>query len=916
VETRIHQAAYGYDRGHRLLASSVKLTTRDAELLARLSDLSGALLPNLSVAPYLSFFPTESYYAICRTWLDEDAPRSGCVITHILLLAKDLWAALPRPQDLSHLLIKPSRAALDSFQKPITFHPQPTGILPSQSVDGRALSDFVVKLFSEGRQPLVWFDCEEPENIAWALCNFGWPTLRRVLSICTFCLQPRTLADQPFSLMFAPSAARPRFNTLPKGCFVDRTSTSASTQSRDTWVPLVVDYLAGKTAAHPLTSATEAVGNVIEPDPALVRNLFLLQDLVTRLAHSSTAGVALLDVLDSLGSETKKSSEFKAQVILKTIEYALAGDPAEALQALLLLNERLSRQTAEPSEPALAMLRQAVARLTANAPESAITVLGSRPSIDFASGHSAFVDGCFDGLEQLSTVQPVRSASLLFLEDYPDIGSSAVVSRPQLALAFLEASHLAGRPGGNLLAVWISNSASSDERERLREVLIAGIHQDEDRALVDELLRDISETDVPSALERLFVSTGGFESLRLRDTISQRLASTFPLQVQSWAHTTALFSTGSADLVAATYPGDSSGLAEITSQWSAGTQKSGLVVASFVERVLASNRNNWFSEYCKQDCAFVDALLTAAPNNRDGLRKAIERLFTQCPEVPVAQRQHLLPIVQELASANGFDNLVAAAAASAVREFIRGSISDQNALEWQSTSWGSSWLRFLQSSKVEELLTRSIRGTDDWHRAWRWVAIAPAAFYHRPQNGIADALRTLSFSRSSYFEMRTSRDWSAALFRSRQLSDRSGHLRVSADSLQFAFNHTWLPLSAVVAAAFSDVYNAVTQSPKVPDEVSGLFGFLNWDKAKELRSRLVDSYYESRAWPPGDLALSVYDDALLRKLYRRVKRKRHGDLFVQNMISDLASRADDRSQAVANQLVTFDSDQNFYEPWD
>jgi hypothetical protein len=169
VDTKtIHQAAYGYDRGHRLLASSVKLSPRDAELLARLSDLSGALLPNLTVGPYLSFFPTGSYYAICRTWLDEDAPRSGCVITHILLLAKDHWAVIPRPRDLSDLLIKPSRAALDSFQKPITFHPQLTGIAPSQATDGRTLTDFVVKFFSEGRQPLVWFDCEESEIFATA----------------------------------------------------------------------------------------------------------------------------------------------------------------------------------------------------------------------------------------------------------------------------------------------------------------------------------------------------------------------------------------------------------------------------------------------------------------------------------------------------------------------------------------------------------------------------------------------------------------------------------------------------------------------------------------------------------------------------------------------------------------------------
>jgi hypothetical protein len=37
---------------------------------------------------------------------------------------------------------------------------------------------------------------------------------------------------------------------------------------------------------------------------------------------------------------------------------------------------------------------------------------------------------------------------------------------------------------------------------------------------------------------------------------------------------------------------------------------------------------------------------------------------------------------------------------------------------------------------------------------------------------------------------------------------------------------------------------------------------------------------------------------------------------MQSMIDDLASRADDRSQVVANQLVAFENDQNFSEPWD
>ncbi|XUJ37382.1 hypothetical protein ACQ5SK_18535 [Bradyrhizobium japonicum] len=35
--------------------------------------------------------PSGTYYAIARTWLDKDAPRSGCVLTRTALVAMVDW---------------------------------------------------------------------------------------------------------------------------------------------------------------------------------------------------------------------------------------------------------------------------------------------------------------------------------------------------------------------------------------------------------------------------------------------------------------------------------------------------------------------------------------------------------------------------------------------------------------------------------------------------------------------------------------------------------------------------------------------------------------------------------------------------------------------------------------------------------
>jgi hypothetical protein len=135
-------------------------------------------------------------------------------------------------------------------------------------------------------------------------------------------------------------------------------------------------------------------------------------------------------------------------------------------------------------------------------------------------------------------------------------------------------------------------------------------------------------------------------------------------------------------------------------------------------------------------------------------------------------------------------------------------------------------------------------------------------------------------------------------------------------TLQFGFDHTDDIVGAAVAAAFYPVYRAVYDSNWTPPEVSNLFGWFDWDKAKELRKGLVRAFVGSK-WSPGDLALSACEDEqLLRKLVKRTLRNDNGEHYVTLMLNDLAGRGNSDAARTFEIVRELASNPGFYEPWD
>ncbi|MEZ6064152.1 MAG: hypothetical protein R3B90_00245 [Planctomycetaceae bacterium] len=158
----MHQLVHGYKKGHSLLAGSCSLPKAALETVTELSDLSGPLPVGATIPSYLVAYPVpdSGFYALGRTWQDTDAPRSGCVITHTLLIPEDAWQAAAFPSAFLRLHSCPNPQSLDLFRQEIAL-PNESGQSAENSwLNAAEADEFAAKVFSEGLRSVIWFDCE------------------------------------------------------------------------------------------------------------------------------------------------------------------------------------------------------------------------------------------------------------------------------------------------------------------------------------------------------------------------------------------------------------------------------------------------------------------------------------------------------------------------------------------------------------------------------------------------------------------------------------------------------------------------------------------------------------------------------------------------------------------------------------
>jgi hypothetical protein len=207
---KLEQCLFGYEDGHRLLASSIPLAT-EAAILTELSDLAPGAVFGRSEGYWTGVpAPGINRYALMRTWPAPEMSRPGCVWTHALLFEPSLLEEMRDLSELRPLLTRPLGAGdlkqyRSALEAPVSTCSKATGEMGLTTALLNALygaADRTVKAVEPG-------EFDDPLFAVWSQ---QWPRLRRNFRFQTAATrEPRSSGRVRFdvTVMLWGSDARP-----------------------------------------------------------------------------------------------------------------------------------------------------------------------------------------------------------------------------------------------------------------------------------------------------------------------------------------------------------------------------------------------------------------------------------------------------------------------------------------------------------------------------------------------------------------------------------------------------------------------------------------------------------------------------------------------------------------------------------
>jgi hypothetical protein len=207
----VHQALYGYDDGHRLLAASRSLPSEDRRWLLRQTDSPDAGTGSIWTELLAGYPLPSGRYAWAMTWPAPEVPRPGCVWTHVLIFEpEDLrsdralpLAAFARPFDLE--------SARGRYREPVELPSSPAnGAL--EPILGSALTTVLWAFYEPPSVPVRIGRVHLPDGARHILLTapwrVAWPELRQRLSFADAPNTPRQLPDGPYDLLLQSTARK------------------------------------------------------------------------------------------------------------------------------------------------------------------------------------------------------------------------------------------------------------------------------------------------------------------------------------------------------------------------------------------------------------------------------------------------------------------------------------------------------------------------------------------------------------------------------------------------------------------------------------------------------------------------------------------------------------------------------------
>lgn len=849
----IEQQLHGYRQGHELLSGTIRLPPRDQDLVDRLSDLAGPLAPGEKFAPYLTCYPLPSgtHYVLARTWQDREAPRAGCVRTRSLIIPMVEWMSDVDPWTLSAVVtdVGPTapckRLSVEA----------PKG-RPLPPVDGAGI-ELLEALFLEDSPAVAVFGASSPDLIALRILTAIWPSMRRRYTISTFCNSPRTIAKKSFDLVFAPIDARPNFSDW-KGRRIDG---SRSGSARHPWASRIVEAVFR--APHPSLSELDVFGEMAGDEEGSVQSLrlsMLWEELSGKVDVEPHAALGLLDIANTRSSRRADLVAGLTPAFARAAQAAVANfPPAEAWRFLQVLISKLGNTRWRLS--LARSIRSLTASFAAQHPRDAVVAI---PSLLEEEGGDFLLSGIAQGLSDAVPFEPVAH---MLAELAGRNLLRTVLAAPELIPMTLGVESGIEQPLLHSMA-----DASADERSQAHRRMLPHLVVDKHADLLSDCLSEPTAQQVVSEVEHL-LQANGLQQPMLNGVIVQVArrvgASRDILDVVVRAKNSDIVYTMLKDLIQPT-PTDVDWILDTFKD--ADPRRATLLIDTLQE----ASRDELQSIFGRAGhLRRVTAVIRSDARSTELLARIAE-------SVPMPAGD-LLPLVIEILPDLAGRRGSVLAAKCLYEALVQGSdpsYDKQLATLIDRTGTEVDAQRAIRVGIAADLATPIVS-----RNLVLFDAAAPVTrkrFINEPEalTDMVMARRTLDIT------------YQAAEAASRMLWDsasvnKRGYVRASARLLPYVMEQHGPSASALLVAVFPPVYRELQQE-SLPEFLSFVFMFLDWDRCKIARRGLAQAALHSR-WRPRDVAFAAARAGDAERILRTIAKRDGGMSFLTSVSNDITS---------------------------
>lgn len=251
----VNQALHGYSDGHRLIASSVKLSKPSQRLMLILSDLSG---PNIKqeFMSYLTGYPLkdDKCYALSRTWYADEMERPGCVWTHTLIVDYKYLCSIRDLGILSKYFYRPkNESSLDAYNDTIKIEGSRGkhhhfGV--NNNLYGNILRHLIFSLYGDSHKKPIVLPADSPEtyeNLIMSVWSQQWSELRMNFTFCTGALSSRKINADHFAIQIVPYESVRSFERENRNALIlNENQMMASLSGYPKWVQLASENIMGQ----------------------------------------------------------------------------------------------------------------------------------------------------------------------------------------------------------------------------------------------------------------------------------------------------------------------------------------------------------------------------------------------------------------------------------------------------------------------------------------------------------------------------------------------------------------------------------------------------------------------------------------------------------------------------------------------